>query len=134
GFGMAGPFTSAGASVIELATGKVICRLEAAGGQINGIVFSPDGRRVATVANAIGARRGIMKIWDASTGRELLTQDMDQTAIASLSYDALNFSPDGHRLTLKLGNGFNGFGGWSPGPAELVWDATPRPEPIVRQQ
>jgi WD40 repeat protein len=52
--------------------------------------FSPDGRRVATAS-----RDGTAKVWEASTGAELLTLYGDGAGVGSVA-----FSPDGTRLAV----------------------------------
>src|SRR5262249_28281455 len=69
------------------------------------VVFSPDGKRLAT-----GSSDGTVKLWDASTGQELLTLKGHSNAVGSVA-----FSPDGKRLatgswdsTVKLWNAATG--------------------------
>jgi WD40 repeat protein len=58
------------------------------------MVFSPDGKRLATAGGEGEAARGSgVKLWDAATGRETITLG-DASAFAS----ALAFNPDGTRL------------------------------------
>jgi WD40 repeat protein len=72
------------------------------------IVFSPDGRRLASISGGEG-EIGELKLWDAETGEELLTFD-------KVGSRGVAFSPDGHRLV-------------SAGPEGLkIYDATPLPE------
>jgi serine/threonine protein kinase/WD40 repeat protein len=101
-------------TVWDTATGKFLFRLE---GHPNAVspqaVFSPDGKRIATAAVDVGAatRSASIKLWDAATGRELLSLKHDQPG------GRLSFSPDGHRLLQHTPDG--------QGPS---WDATPRRE------
>ena len=57
-------------------------------GSINSLAYSPDGTHIAT-----GSVDGMVKLWDAATGRELLTLTR-QTA----EVNGIAFSPDGRRL------------------------------------
>jgi WD40 repeat protein len=57
-------------------------------GAVSVVVFSPDGKRLATASADKTA-----KVWDADTGRELLTLRGHQDDVSSVA-----FSPDGKRL------------------------------------
>jgi WD40 repeat protein len=77
-----------------------------AGGQP---AFSRDGRRVVT------AYRQEVKVWDAATGREVLSLPLNPDAgQLRPAVGALAFSPDGHRLYAALHDG-----------TVRYWDATP---------
>ncbi len=69
--------------------------------EVDGIVFSPDGKRLATTSYDGSAR-----VWDAASGKELLRlqHDAEVTEIA--------FSPDGTRLATASADG-----------TARVWDA-----------
>jgi WD40 repeat protein len=117
------------------------------------MAFSPDGRRIA----GAGKRRlevfgpsgsGEVKVWDAETGRELLTLQGHTSDVWSVA-----FSPDGQRLAsggsfdptgvrvwdaqtgqqllVLKGQGrnlaFSRDGHWLVA-GEQLWDATPLPE------
>jgi WD40 repeat protein len=58
------------------------------GDTVNRVILSPDGRRLAT-----GDFRALVRIWDASSGEELLTLKGHESWVWSLA-----FSPDGTRL------------------------------------
>jgi WD40 repeat protein len=75
------------------------------------MAFSPDGKRIAT-ADLQGSFA--IKLWDAATGRELLSLKNDHK-LRSPQAPQLSFSADGHRLMLQTPDG--------QGPS---WDATPR--------
>src|SRR5262249_12105588 len=82
--------------------------------------FSPDGRRIVTSSGYVqgtGQVRDEVKMWDADTGRELLTWRDGPLHVWNLA-----FSPDGTRLTAVGAIPF-----MSPLTVK-VWDATPRPE------
>jgi WD40 repeat protein/serine/threonine protein kinase len=79
-------------------------------GEVTSVAFSPDGRRIVT-----GSFDRTAKVWDAGTGRELLTLRGHERWVTSVA-----FSPDGKRI-------ITGAGEWSgpdkmPGEAK-VWDA-----------
>jgi WD40 repeat protein len=59
------------------------------------IAWSPDGRRLVSTSQDRTA-----KIWDISSGHELLTFGGTET----LPYRAVAFSPDGCRLAVSIGN------------------------------
>ena len=103
-----------GPTVWDTATGKFLFRLE---GHDNVLLlrmaFSPDGTRIATAD--VGGFFAT-KVWDAATGRMLLSLKNDQVPRPP-QVTTLSFSPDGHRLMLQTRDG--------QGPS---WDATPRAE------
>jgi WD40 repeat protein len=55
---------------------------------INGLAFTPDGRRLATAG-----QEGVVKVWDAHTGKELMSLSAKGRAVASVAV-----SPDGRFL------------------------------------
>ncbi len=76
------------------------------------IVFSPNGKRVATAGSSLGGEE--IKLWDAETGQELLTLKTEAKHLASSGM--LRFSNDGHRLNyISTGNR-----------KVISWNATPR--------
>ena len=60
-------------------------------GPAHDVAFSPDGRRLA--ANDSSPADGSVKVWDAETGRELLSLPGHTGAIWGVA-----FSPDGTRI------------------------------------
>jgi WD40 repeat protein len=94
-------------SVFDLATGERLFRLEGLREGAASILYSPDGKRIATISPG-----GEIKLWDAATGRELLSLQRP----GSVSFGTLTFSADGRRLIFSGPDGL------------VVWDATPRQE------
>lgn len=87
------------------------------------LAFSPDGKQLATsaVSSRDNGRRGIVQIWDASTGKELRRfDDLSPDPLPLLfSSNCVAFSPDGKYLAA----GSNGVGGELPEPGEIrVWE------------
>jgi len=57
-------------------------------GVVSSVVFSPDGKRLATASYD-----GTAKVWDAASGQELLALTEHTASLSSVA-----FSPDGKRL------------------------------------
>ena len=55
------------------------------------MAFSPDGKTIA-----VGGQFGVVKLFDAQSGRELTT--LQRFVLAVDWIQALAFSPDGHKL------------------------------------
>jgi len=73
-------------------TGQRLIEFEATPSEpVGGIVFSPDGRMLASVATL-----GNVTLWDPATGRRIRTLDAGHDSRAS--YGAIAFSPDGKLL------------------------------------
>ena len=111
--------------VWDAASGKTLFKLPGHSGSFVNIAFSPDGRRIATASGSgpgsgpPGTRlRNEVKLWDASTGNELMTfKDLDRNSVSYLS-----FSAGGTRLYAVGRVG----GGPVPKIEIRSWDATPR--------
>jgi serine/threonine protein kinase/WD40 repeat protein len=108
-------FQSPGEVVIwDPRTGNELFRLKGHTSAVQGVVFSPDGRRIATVTS------DVVKLWDAATGKELLSLTValrggppGGSILGSQGHEFV-FNREGTRLFLA--------------PGVNAWDATPLPE------
>jgi WD40 repeat protein len=82
--------------VWDAGTGKELLKLEGHSGAVGGVAWSPDGKRIASVRQhdpfqpiAELAKYAELKLWDAATGKELLTLP---------GLFGVAFSPDGRRV------------------------------------
>jgi WD40 repeat protein len=109
--------------VLDAKTGRE--RLSLAGHRyiIWNLAFSPDGRRLASLAS-LPTRAGEVKLWDLDGGREVLTLQTTWVSVfesGAIRDSGFAFSPDGHRLYFVPGG--------SHRDADVqAWDATPLPE------
>lgn len=88
-------------TIWNIHTGKLAAKLVGHGEPVSAISYSPDGHRIATTGGDNTAR-----IWDARTGRELLTIEGCKGRVA--------FSPDGRRLA-----------GCGPDHTVRIWQTAP---------
>jgi serine/threonine protein kinase/WD40 repeat protein len=100
--------------VWDVATGKVVLRLEGHTHGVTRLAYSPDGKRIASIDQRRNGPHHEIKLWDAVTGTELLSLKPEPTRASQ----PLTFTRDGHRLF--WGNGYDGR------EMEQFWDATPR--------
>jgi serine/threonine protein kinase/WD40 repeat protein len=122
------------AAVGDVGDSEVIKVLDAASGQerlsfaghrhkIGQLAFSPDGRRLASLA-WFPKQVTEVKLWDLAGGREVLTlrpTGVDPVGSNAFANCGFAFSSDGHRLFYLPGG--------SRRDAEVqVWDATPLPD------
>ncbi len=92
-----------GAAVFEIATGKLVFRLEGHEGGVRAVAWSPDGKYIAT-----GGADRLGRLWDAATGKEVRKFEGHAGTV-----EAVAFSPDSTWAVT------GGFGGtiilWRPG-------------------
>ena len=75
--------------VWDAATGREVLKLSGHTGNVFGIAFSPDGKRLATGS----PEDNTAKVWDVATGEMLITLTGHEDGVFSVA-----FSPDGTRL------------------------------------
>jgi serine/threonine protein kinase/WD40 repeat protein len=94
-----------------------------------GPVFSPDGRRVASLTNT--RQSAVIKVWDAESGKDLLTIPVAAISGTSLrgSLYHLAFTPENHRLVAVMTTQAPRGRGIAAAIRVTTYDATPRPEP-----
>src|SRR5205823_10762449 len=95
----------------DIRSGRALHTLTTHGGQLSGLAYSPDGERLATAGFEVTRGFGQLKLWDAVSGKELLSLP-GQMSVA--------FSADGRLLTAPASGSLTAEG------TVNVWDAAPR--------
>jgi WD40 repeat protein/tRNA A-37 threonylcarbamoyl transferase component Bud32 len=108
-YGVAGQ----GVTVAQVTTGEPLFTLRGHAGGVRSVAFNPDGQRLAS-SGASGD--GTVKLWEATTGQELLSFKLLPLLDRYEGFYQVVFSPDGQRLAATSGDGVK------------VWDATPLAE------
>jgi WD40 repeat protein len=84
------------------------------------LAYSPDGRHIASASvfpklERLRESRGVVKIWDAETGRDLVTFQEQVGVVLSLA-----FSPDGRRVASSSINDDHTFVVWDAGSGAVI--------------
>src|SRR6185437_702253 len=82
-------------AIVDPATGKPMVTLKGHTNQVLAVVFSPDGKTIAT-----SSKDGLIKLWQVSSGEELLTLRGHANWVNGLA-----FSPKGDVLATGGRNG-----------------------------
>ena len=109
----------------DVAAGKVRCRLNGHTTTIFDVGFSPDGKRIVSLASGHGiglsVSRGEVKLWDAATGAEIMELRGDDMPLPAFN---IVFNDKGTQLSIKPP-----LGALSQRRVEsLIWDGSPLPE------
>ena len=87
------------AQVWDAGTGQALLTLEGHTDYVMGVVFSPDGRRLATAS-----QDGTARVWDAASGQELLSvTSVSHVRVTSVMW-GVAISPDGKYLATAGGD------------------------------
>jgi WD40 repeat protein/uncharacterized caspase-like protein len=123
------------AKLWDTATGKELRTLAGHTGYVRSVVFSPDGKTLATGGGGAKGETNSIKLWDVTTGREL---GAPRGRIAEGGEVlALAFSPDGKKLasgnasgTVKLWNVATGtlLRAFAGHPGRMVWSIAFSPD------
>jgi WD40 repeat protein len=114
----------AGLAIWDVATGEPRFRLRGHLSHVQGVAFSPDGKRIATYVWDPGKGTEI-KLWDSVTGAELMELNVNN---AGPHPEGIEFNADGTQLT--IGSRPQHIHGHVRGnyPFTQTFDATPLPE------
>ena len=86
-------------AVCDAASGAEIFRRTDLKGGVQGVTFSPDGSRIATVTGLRGGSpEGSLTIWDGTTGRPVFSRTLPNTNLLCVA-----FSPDGRKVAAGCG-------------------------------
>src|SRR5262249_7329176 len=96
-------------NVVDAATGQEALAIRGMAVCCRSVVFSPDGKRLASAGGDNRVPGSEVILWDAATGQEALSLSTGKAV------SCLAFSPDGHRLAAACDD------------TVRVWDATPLP-------
>ncbi|HKB01474.1 MAG TPA: WD40 repeat domain-containing protein, partial [Gemmataceae bacterium] len=91
------------ARVWDVATGKLLHTFPGCGGQVRGLAFSPDDRRLACGAADRGGA-AVLRVWALDTGRERILASVPTDEQSGWPV-CIDFSPDGSRLAWACGMG-----------------------------
>ncbi len=99
--------------VWDLNTGKVIFELEGHVPGVAGVCYSPDGKRICSLAGNLFGKGAELKVWDAQTGKEVLNLQGPAVArpFSAGIVGGLACSPDGKHIAAGMDQLLN------------VWDA-----------
>jgi WD40 repeat protein len=89
------------------------------------LAWSPDGRRLATLGNR--GRKAVAQVWEASTGKELFSWDIDGLAGAGAA-GLVVWSPDGKRVAA----GVQSVHVWDADKGQEVFELTGPTAPLAR--
>jgi WD40 repeat protein len=106
--------------VWNTATGEAVLTLKGHN-EVCSVAFSPDGKRLLS-----GSRYDTIKVWDAQTGREILSLEVLTGDVSSVA-----FSPDGKRLA--IGSGESDQQGRPLSGEVKVWDVQTSQEALFLQ-
>src|SRR5205085_1614758 len=84
-----------GARVYDVVKAREICFVKGHKGNVEQLVFHPDGKRLATAS-----ADGTVKVWDLETGKEVRTFDEHAAKVRCVA-----FSPDGRYLASGADDG-----------------------------